>query len=244
MRSKPERRRPRLGSRAGEAESRLRRAKRADPFRIEAGRTRLDATTKTWLPEPERGAVLTFVALLILLLGPWPGYGRAFGVVFSGYANVVVRVFGIGRVSEPSFTPAPDEPREVGGEWTVALAFREPSHHDTAGVPLDTRIVGYTPLALFVALTLASSVSPRRKVVIAGIGLGLLLVRLALAIALPVARASDPSRASSWFSQAAEVAWSVLIDQPAMSYAAPLLAWWIGLALTTQPQLNRRSGRP
>lgn len=239
MRSKPVRRR-----RAGETDSRRARARRGGRFRIVADRTRVEVTTKTWLPKPERRAVLTFVALVILLLGPWPGYGRAFGVAFSGYANVVVRLFGIGGVSEPSFTPAPGEPREVGGEWTVALAFREPGGHDAAKVPLDTRIVGYTPLALFVALTLASSVSLGRKAVIAGIGLGLLLGRLALAIALPVARASDPSRASSWFSQAAEVAWSVLIDQPAMSYAAPLLAWWIGLALTTQTQLNRRSGRP
>lgn len=240
---KPNRRRRRPEGRAGEATSIVWKPRRRGPLRAPAERTWVEVTSKSrvWLPAIGRRSLITFVAFVILLLGPWPGYGRAFGVLFSGYANAVVRIFGISGTSEQRFTPAPSEPREVGGEWTVALSLRDSGDHEDANVPLDTRILGYTPIAVFMALTLASVVSLRRKGIIFGIGLGLLLVRLALAIALPVALAFHILRANSSFGQIAAVAWSVFIDQPAMSYAAPMLAWWIGLSVTT-PRTNVEPG--
>lgn len=84
------------------------------------------------------------------------------------------------------------------------------------------------------ALTLSSTISTRRKGVIFGKGSGFLLARLAIAIAIPVASASNKLRSESSFGQAAEVVGAVFIDQPAMSHPAPMLAWWIGVAVTTR----------
>ena len=90
--------------------------------------------------------------------------------------------------------------------------------------------MGYTPLALSLALTLAFAVSWRRKLRMLGIGLGLLLIRLAIAIALPVGRAFSPHPTAP--GPISELVWYVLIDLPAMSYVAPLFAWWIAFTAT------------
>ncbi len=63
-----------------------------------------------------------------------------------------------------------------------------------------------------------------------GIGLGLLLIRLAIAIGLPVSRAFSPHPTAP--GPLSELVWYVLIDLPAMSYVAPLFAWWIALTAT------------
>lgn len=188
----------------------------------------------SWLPPIPRRSLLAFAALIVLLLGPWPGTGRVFGTLFSGYANGVVRVLHLGDGWAPRFVPEPSAAKDEGGEWTVGLSE----------TPLDTRILGYTPLAVFLALTLASSVAVRRKLVMLGIGLTLLLARLAVAIALPVSRALSGPTAGAPVGTLSEVIWWVFIDQPAMSYAAPMLAWWIALTVTTAPTMASPKSSP
>jgi hypothetical protein len=196
------------------------------------------AAVDRWFPRPSRRSAITFAVLAVLLLVPWPGFGRAFAVLFSGYANAVVQLTGAGSALEPRFSawrpqgaPQGASENDAADAWAVWLvAARAP---ERAPTPLDTRIIGYTPLALFVALTLASAVPRRRKLAIFGIGGGLLLLRLAIAIALPTARALGGSRLAS--GPLVETIWYVLIDSPAISYVAPLGAWWLGLALTSPP---------
>ena len=77
---------------------------------------------------------------------------------------------------------------------------------------------------------MACAVSWRRKLRMLGFGLALLLVRLAIAIALPVSRAFSPHPAAP--GPISELVWYVLIDLPAMSYVAPLFAWWLAFTVT------------
>jgi hypothetical protein len=180
---------------------------------------------------------LTFAALVIVLLGPWPGYGRVFGVLFSAYGNGVVSTLGIGASSVPPrfATPTPEESRDPEvSEWTVLLSV-ERAKGDHTVVPVDARIFGYTPLAIFLALGLATSVGRRRKLMVLVGGLVFLLARLAVAVALPVARALGPLRPPWASGLLAEIVWWVLIAPPVMSYATPLLAWWVALAATAKP---------
>jgi hypothetical protein len=189
-----------------------------------------DARTD-WLPKVSRREVIGFAIWVAVLLGPWPGYGRAFTAFFSGYANFVVAVFHLGGDTPPRFATATATERanpEIG-DWSVMLS--PPS--GAAAVPLETRILGYTPLALLLALVLATATPPRRRLKILALASALLLARLAVGVALPVARMLGALRAESTLGPAAEVVWWAFIATPAMSYAAPLLAWGVALIATT-----------
>ena len=185
------------------------------------------------LPRWRARSLALFLGLAILLLAPWPGCGRLFGPLFCAFGNTVIVVIGAGGDSEPRFSTQPRGPVTAEAEatdWTVWLA---PTHGDVPSrppLPLETRILGYTPLALSLALTLAFAVSWRRKLRMLGIGLGLLLLRLAIAIALPVGRAFSPHPTAP--GAISELVWYVLIDLPAMSYVAPLFAWWLAFTAT------------
>ena len=186
------------------------------------------------LPRWRSRSIALFFALAILLLAPWPGYGRLFGSLFCAFGNAVIVVVGAGGESEPRFSTQPRDSEATPGtgitDWTVWLAATAGDGRSRPALPLEARIVGYTPLALSVALTLAFATSWRRKLRMLGIGLALLLLRLAIAIALPVGRAFSPHPAAP--GPLSELVWYVLIDLPAMSYVAPLFAWWIAFAST------------
>jgi hypothetical protein len=185
------------------------------------------------LPRWRGRSLALFLGLAIVLLAPWPTYGRLFGPLFCGFGNAVIVVAGAGGDSEPRFSMQPPGPvtADAGTTgWTVWLAASHGDGPARPPLPLDTRILGYTPLALSLALTLAFAVSWRRKLRMLGVGFGLLLIRLAIAIALPVSRAFSPHPTAP--GPISELVWYVLIDLPAMSYVAPLFAWWIAFSAT------------
>jgi len=99
--------------------------------------------------------------------------------------------------------------------------------------PLDTRILAYTPLAIFVALAFATPVPLRRRGIIFAVGLACLLARLAFAVLVPLSRAFGSGRSDSTLAWLAEVGWTVFVSPPVMSYATPLAAWLLGVVLTT-----------
>jgi hypothetical protein len=179
-------------------------------------------------------SAIVFAALALVLLAPWPRYGRAVSAAFGVFANAVVVVIGAGGDAEPRFSIAARGASSAdGNDWTVWLgATRGPAAAQPPR-PLETRILGYTPLALLLALTIASPASRRRRLEMIAIGCALLLARLALAIALPVGRAFGGRPSPS--GPLAAIVWYVLIELPAMSYAAPLCAWWIAYAFTERP---------
>jgi hypothetical protein len=174
----------------------------------------------TWLPAIGRRELAVFAVLVVLLLAPWPRLGRAFVAFFGAYGNVLVGALDTGDAAPPRF--GPPQPGEVGaadgGEWAVILRSGD------RALPLDTRIIGYTPLAIFLALALATPVPRRRKAIILSGGLAFLLARLAFAVMAPLG--------STRLGLAAAL-WTVLIASPVMSYAAPLAVWWVAFALTT-----------
>jgi len=192
-----------------------------------AARRRGGRVTEAWRPTVDRRAVLVFVALAVLFLAPWPRWGRAFGALFCGFCNVLVAGMDTRGAAPPRFSlPAPGEiAADEGGAWAVLLTSSD------ARAPLDTRIIAYTPLAIFLALALATPVACRRKAIMIVGGLVVLLGRLAFAVLVPLESAFGGARgASASFGQ---IAWTVLITPPVMSYAAPAAVWWAGLALTT-----------
>ena len=185
------------------------------------------------LPRWRARSLALFFGLAIGLLAPWPGYGRLFGPLFCAFGDAVIVVVGAGGDAEPRFSTQPRGSVTLGTEttdWTVWLAATRGDGPSRPPLPLETRILGYTPLALSLALTLSFAVSWRRKLRMLGIGLALLLMRLAIAIALPVGRAFSLHPAAP--GPVSELVWYLLIDLPAMSYVAPLFAWWIAFAAT------------
>jgi hypothetical protein len=201
------------------------------------------------LPGVRRGAA-TFLVLAVLFLAPWPGLPRAFTPVFAGFATVVARVVAGSAPVRPTFTvPAVGQVAPAdGGAWAVLYAPDVDAPED-ARTPLDTRILGYTPLAMFLALALATRAPRRRKLIILALGLGALMLRLAAAVALPVARSLGALRSGSALAPVAELVWWALLMPPTMSYATPLAIWWALFAWTTPPDaaapraVRRRANR-
>jgi hypothetical protein len=149
-------------------------------------------------PPISRRTVAVFVAALVILLVPWPGYGRVFRGFFSGFGNAVLAVTGAGVTADPTFSANPPSgaTADAGLEnvaWSVWLHAGEGPAAVAPPMPLDTRILGYTPLALLVALVAASAVPWRRRVAVLAVGGSLLLLRLAVAIAMAVGRAYGQS---------------------------------------------------
>ena len=187
-----------------------------------------------------RRSALIFAATALLLLAPWPRYGRLCAAGFSLFGNTVIRVFDLGGTAEPRFSAPLEAERQAPtiDDWTVMLSSIG-GPHEGSGIPLSVRILGYTPFAIFVALVAAWPIAARRRRKAAAIGAAILLVRLAIAIVLPVGRAFGRHDGDSGVGLAAEMAWTGLVDQPALSYVSPLLAWGIGLLSTSA----RRPGR-
>ena len=223
---------PKAAERAARARGSSWRQRRSVEARAEATLA-AERASESMLPHWRARSLALFFALAVALLAPWPGAGRLFGPFFCAFGNTVIVAVGAGGDSEPRFSLPPWGPvtTEAGAtDWTVWLAATRGGGQARSPLPLETRILGWTPLALSLALTLGFSVSWRRKLRMLGIGLALLLVRLAIAIALPVSRAFTPHATAP--GPISEIVWYVLIDLPAMSYVAPLFAWWIAFTAT------------
>jgi hypothetical protein len=199
-----------------------------------------EAAAEPLFPAISRRVVVILAVALVVLLAPWPRLGRLYAGAFSVFGNGVVWTFGIGGEARPRFS-LPDASERQSAEvddWTVMLAATGGS--GSPRLPLSTRILGYTPGAIFFALLAAAPLPARRRWKIAGIGGAILLARLAAAIAIPVARAFGQLDGSGP-GLVAEVAWGSLIDQPALSYVSPLFAWGIGFLLTASRAGRRHS---
>ena len=152
------------------------------------------------------------------------------------FGNTVIVVIGAGGdFGAAIFDAAPRTRHGGGGSHRLDVVWLAPTHGDVsvAAAPSarDEDPGLYTPLALSLALTLSFAASWRRKLGMLCIGLGLLLLRLAIAIALPVGRAFSSATPTAP-GAISELVWYVLIDLPAMSYVAPLFAWWLASLFT------------
>jgi hypothetical protein len=193
------------------------------------------AATESSLPRVKKRSLAVFAVSIALLLAPIPACGRAFTPVFSGFGNMVMAFTGNARLRDFHFVPA-----RLGvpgaDEWSVALASVSGGDGGSgASQALETRLLGYTPLAILTALALATPIAMGRKIRLLLIGYGLLLARLAAAIALPLERMTGGFDSGSFSGALAEIVWWSLINPPIMTYLPTLLIWWV-LVAVSQPR--------
>jgi hypothetical protein len=207
--------------------------------------TTLPAAAQPLLIErPQPRVVLRVAVMMLLLLAPWPGVGRLFAAGFALYANAVVQSLRLESAGArpPVSLPTDVQRREPAvDDWTVMLSA-DLAGSDGSVMPLGVRILGYTPVAIFVALVLGIPMAWRRRLAIGALGTFILSARLAAAIAIPVARAFGRLGAQTTAGVAAEAAWDSLIDQPALSYVTPLVAWSVSFLATKPGKFSPMTG--
>lgn len=189
--------------------------------------------------------VVRVAVTLLLLLAPWPRVGRVCSAVFAVYANAVVQCLPIGSAdASPRISyPTEAQRREPGvDDWTVMLSAAGPAADAGRAMPLGVRILGYTPLAIFAALLVGTPVPWRRRLKIGALGSFILGARLAAGIAIPVARVFGELGAHTTAGVAAQAAWQTFIDQPALSYVTPLLAWGVSFLATSPGKFRQLTG--
>lgn len=189
--------------------------------RPRSNRAPVAPTESRIVPRIDRRSVLAFALVLGGLLAPWPGWGQLVSNGFCAYANGLAHTFGVGQAAQQQFTAA-----GADDDWTVWLSRRDGVDGSSPRASIDVRILGYTPLAVLLALAFATPVPRRRKLVASAVGLAAMLLRLSLVLVLPVGVLG-------------QTYWLVLINPPAMSYLTPVLVWWVALAVTRS---SRRSG--
>jgi hypothetical protein len=211
-----------------------------------------EGTTADALPPPRLiGAIETRLALrvavaLVLLLFPWPRVGRVYSGVFALYANAIVDCLPLGSEgASPRISLPTDAQRRAPGvdDWTVMLSAVGPAANDGQAMPLGVRILGYTPFAIFAALLVGTPTAGRRKLRMAALGTAILAARLAVGIAIPVARVFGQLGGQTTAGVAAQAAWETLIDQPALSYVTPLLAWGVSFLATSPGKFPQLTGK-
>jgi hypothetical protein len=183
--------------------------------------------------------------LLLLLLAPWPRVGSLYSAVFALYANAVVQCLPLGSTAGSARISVPTEAQRGDPEiddWTVMLSTAGPAGDGGPAMPVGVRILGYTPFAIFAALLVGTPVGWRRKLKIGALGTLILAARLAAAIAIPVARVLGQLGAHTTAGVAAEAAWETFIDQPALSYVTPLVAWGVSFLATSPGKLSQSTG--
>jgi len=158
-----------------------------------------------------------FVALLLLLLWPWPIVGRAWGHFVTGLVRLLL---------DPSpavafrFPPG-DDP------WRLRIVADELASGRFVETALDLRRAGYIQVAVFVALVLVTPLRRRRRVTLLALGLPPLLA-LPLTRLVALFSGALPIRAFE-FGVVGRVLtgiiYHVTVTPPGMAFAFPGLLW-------------------
>ena len=182
----------------------------------------------TWSAREALLFAVKFVVLFAVLAFPWRRLGTAHSLAFSLGATVAMDSVVDEREFAVRFEPDPD----AGDPWAVRFAGTNALTGAVTRSAIEAREISYLPFATFLALVLACPVPwPRRRGVF---WRGALLIgaRLALAVGLPVAHYVGALGQGSALDVASRVAFWALIEPPDMTYAAAILAFVLGLALT------------
>lgn len=188
------------------------------------------------LPRAHGGRVLGFVAAFAgvftgfaLLHGPGPWFTRAH--VALGNALLPATLESGIRLH---FSASSREP------WQAVLRAESLLNRSAIDVPIDLRTLVYLPLAAFVALAIASPL-PSWKAYLRLIASGVLLLEplLLLLVAVPLLSffgGTGPVHAFSLSRPTLvvlQVVYRALVAPPGMTYALPLLSWWVLLRRQT-----------
>lgn len=182
------------------------------------------------MPRPERwlGPAALFALVYTALIVPWPGvnapYGRAFrALVGAAYSRDDARLLVYLRAAE-------HPPRaEIDTEIVVATKPANASGDLPARLlGLDTRSVGWVPLALLVALIVATPVPWRRRLV--ALALGLILINTYVLFVVGVYLWNETAGATTWtwlpYAPAlGDALEETFVTQLGPSFVVPVLIW-------------------
>ncbi len=179
-----------------------------------------------------------FVLLLVLLLWPWPGVGRAFASGFGTIGEAAFAPF-VGAATTVRF-----ETRETYADhpWWLYLAVKNRMTGASYGIPVDTRTLAYVRLAVFLALAVAWPLprTARGVACLAGAG-GALLAVIGVSVLLPLGQVFELLgivRLGAPVQSLASVGILSLISYPSMAYAVPGLIY----ALAARLSISRAGG--
>jgi hypothetical protein len=171
-----------------------------------------------------------FLPLIILLLWPWPGVGRAFAWGFGGVSEAVVSPF-ISTETVLHFQLRDSD--AVDHPWWLYLAVRNRLTGQSYGIPVDTRTLAYVRLAVFLALAVAWPVPrSRRGITCLALGAAALLAMIGVSVALPVAQVLELLgivRLGAFVQSLASVGILSLVSYPSMAYAVPGLIYALAI---------------
>lgn len=179
---------------------------------------------------------LVRVALILALLHlPWPGLGHAFVSYFGAVAPPLLGVWSAPGL-DIQLTPAE---ASSGKSWSVTFDARDPNTGHRAQAELDLRRAAWVPFCVFIALLAGMPIRrPRRRLLVAGIGLALLhLLTLLPFLAFFGGERAGLFPLGSVTHTIAVVAQRALLAPPGMAYAVPALLWF-ALAWKLEPELT------
>lgn len=175
-----------------------------------------------------------FAVVFGLLVTPWPGVPRSFSSAFNQVADFCGHGLFSTERHAVRFVSAPAA--AVDGDWDcVVLVQNATSGAMVDAASLDLHRVVYLPLAVFLALSLASPLRRRgiRPLLLLG---GLFLLPLLALLPIGSFLAQIHVLALGTTAQSfVDIAYRALVTPPGMAYAIPALLWASIMALTAPP---------
>lgn len=103
------------------------------------------------------GFCLRLVLVYIVLMIPWPGVARAYGLLYRIGGDLVFGTFSFGADVHFQAADASD------GNWDTKVIIKNHRSGATGTLPSSSRHMGYIPTAVFVSLVLATPIVWKRK---------------------------------------------------------------------------------
>jgi hypothetical protein len=191
--------------------------------------------------------LIRLAGLLGLFMYPWPGAGHAYGRAAGALGNILL--------GDPSSHPAAllhfDAPTDApdasaGDEYATELRAFSRTTGEALTVPIDLRTLTYVPSAVFVALTLASTIwVGLRGITVLLAGLALLHAFLLISLVVPLLLFFADPQPMQLLELSTPLRWIMnifyrsLVAPPGMIYAVPALIWLLMLWIVPRPQKHR-----
>ena len=179
------------------------------------------------MQRPDRAtlwAVCRFLALLVVLIVPWPGMGRPVARAF-GYATQTMLAPVLATVDTPVVFQASDE-TDAQHEWDLLVLVKDPKTSATLRhASVHVRRSGYLQVACFLAFVAGwPGRSPRRLAFVLGLGLACLACLTTLPVLMFLSRRGVVPLAG-WLLSTLAVAYRALVTAPGMAFAVPAILW-------------------
>ena len=191
---------------------------------------------------PRQSFLLRFVVLFTALLTPVPWLADAYSVAYCTAGNGILSLMTNADDRFQLHLEAPKSIR-VQGSWSPTLRVVDLSSGAVATPGLSVRTFSYLPMALYLALSVASLHGDwRRWVKVVGGGILLMTVITLALSALPVmAKFGALGVLGPMTTVVVETLYQALAT-PIILYTIPLVLWWVLVTSTRTPVLSRPLG--